>query len=247
MRRLRLNRHLPDAEVLAGHAHSYGQVLCYLNGRGMMVADAQKYEIAPASVVFVPPHIHHTFWESVGRRPLSLVLDVEWRGASKRGILIGRLSQAEVGAVRRDLSDLMRLEEPGRPECRLIVAAGVLRILDSLMRSLHVLPERQRQVPSFVQQFDRLVRQEGTMEIKALASRLGYQPDYLNRIFREATGQTLREYRDTILIERAKALLKSRALIADAAGAVGFDDQNYFARWFRKHTGLQPRAFRATA
>jgi AraC-like DNA-binding protein len=33
--------------------------------------------------------------------------------------------------------------------------------------------------------------------------------------------------------------------VGEIAAAVGFADQNYFARWFKKHAGVQPRAYQA--
>ncbi len=246
VKRLRLNRHLPEVDAPVEHVHTFSQILYYLGGRGTMQADGRKYEIGPGSVVFLPPRCLHAFSESSARRPLCLVLDLDWRGAVKQGLAVGRLSLSEAGGMRRELSELTRLSEPNSPECRLIVASVVLRLLDGLFRGLGILAGRQRETPSFVRQFDRLIRQEGMPQVAAVAAQMGYQPDYLNRIFKQATGQTLREYRDAFLIERAKRLLNTRSQIREACEELGFLDQNYFARWFKKHTGLQPRAFRVS-
>lgn len=244
LRRLRLNRHLPERDGLAEHAHAVTQILCYLNGRGTMITEAKSYEVGPGSMVFLPPRKEHSFRESSGRRPLCLVLDLDWRGAVKHGFALARLSQSETGNIRRELSELTRLPDPGAPGCRLAVASVSLRILDILLRGLGVLPPRQRQTPSFVRQIDRLLQThtEALIPIDRLAGQLGYQADYLNRIFKQATGQTLREYRDAFLLEKAGRLLRENRRVSDVCAALGFPDQNYFARWFKKHTGLTPRA-----
>lgn len=245
IRRLRLNRHLPEVDALAQHGHAFGQILCYLSGRGTMTVEGRAYEIGPASVIFLPPRAEHAFQETKGRRPLCLVIDLDWRGALKHGVSLIRLSQSEAGAVRRELSELTRLDDPHSPACRLVVAAVALRILDALLRALAILPPHQRETPTFVRQFDRLLREskEPLPEIAALAAKMGYNIDHLNRLFRPATGRTLREYRDAFFIERAQRLLRSRPHVKDACEELGFLDQNYFARWFKKHTGLTPTAF----
>lgn len=249
IRRLRLNRHLPEVDLLAEHEHSFGQILCYLSGRGTMTVADKAYEIGPASIIFLPPRAVHSFREATGRRPLCLVLDIDWRGAVKHGVSLARMSQSEAGSIRRELSELTRLHEPNAPTSRLIVAAVVLRILDSLLRSLGVLPPHKRETPSFVRQFDRLLRDstEPLPEVAELAAKMGYNTDHLNRLFRPATGRTLREYRDAFFIERAQRLLRSRPHVKDACEELGFLDQNYFARWFKKHTGLTPTAFQRQA
>lgn len=245
LRRLRLNRHLPERDGLAEHTHAVTQILCYLNGRGTMITEAKSYEVGPGSVVFLPPRKEHSFRESSGRRPLCLVLDLDWRGAVKHGFALTRLGQSETGNIRRELSELTRLPDPAASGCRLAVASVGLRILDILLRGLGVLPPRLRQTPSFVRQIDRLLQThtEALIPIDRLAAQLGYQADYLNRIFKQATGRTLREYRDAFLLERAGRLLRENRRVGDVCATLGFPDQNYFARWFKKHTGLTPRAY----
>ncbi len=245
LRRLRLNRHLPEVDMLNKHSHTFGQVLYYLSGRGTLFSEKQSHEIGPGAVVFLPPKQVHSFRETSGRRPLCLVLDLDWRGSVKPGFTIARLGQSDAGNIRRELSALTRLPAPNLSGCRLLVAAVTLQILDILLRGLDILPPLPRQIPSFVRQFERLLHgHEATRPaIAELAERMGYQTDYLNRIFKTATGQTLREFRDVYLLAKARRLLRANRRVRDVSEALGFLDQNYFARWFKKHTGLPPRAY----
>lgn len=243
IRRLRLNRHLPEVELVGEHSHAYSQILFYLGGRGQLITGGGSSEIATRSLAFLPPRCRHSFRETTGRRPLCLVIDLDWRGAIKHGVSVGRLSTSDAGVVRRELSGLTRLPDPDDAGCRLVVAAGVLGIVDTLFRGLRILPERNRETPSFVRRVDRIFRR-GAMPlpgVREAAAQLGYQPDYLNRIFKQATGQTLKEYRDVVLAEKARRLLGERRRVRDVCDALGFADQNYFSRWFKKTTGLQPR------
>ena len=54
----------------------------------------------------------------------------------------------------------------------------------------------------------------------------------------------LRVLRDRVRLETAQAALRSTATIAEAASQSGFDDPNYFSRWFRRQTGRTPGAWR---
>ncbi len=54
MRRLRLNRHLPEVDLLAEHNHPFAQILCYLHGGGLMTAEGRDYEIGPNALVMLP-------------------------------------------------------------------------------------------------------------------------------------------------------------------------------------------------
>jgi AraC-like DNA-binding protein len=249
LRRLRLNRHLPEVDSLSEHSHNFVQILCYLSGRGAMRVAGEEREIRPLTVALLPPRTEHAFRETVGRRPLCLVLDLDLRGATKHGFRVAGLVLADAAAIRRELSTLIRLRDPNDSACRLMVASAALRVADVFLRTLSVLPPRQNHVPPFVRDFDRLLRRPESAEasIADLAQRLGYQTDYLNRIFKQSTGQTLGEYRNAQQVERAKRLLRENGLVKDVGEAMGFVDQNYFSRWFKKHTGMQPRAFRFAA
>lgn len=246
LRRLRLNRHLPEIDSLSPHHHAFSQILYYVSGRGEIITDKGEIGIGPGSVAILPSRVQHGFRESTGRRPLCMAIDLDLRGAARRGFQIARLSQSDAATIRQNLSTLTRLKDPGDVSCRLVVAASVLQILDIILRSLGFVPQRVSQPPPFVRNFVRLLHQPETRQlgISDLALKMGYQADYLNRAFKQATGLTLREQRDKILLEQAKALLLSGKSVGDVAQQLDFSDQNYFARWFKKLTGIQPRALR---
>lgn len=245
IRRLRLNRHLPEVDALSRHSHRFAQILYYLSGRGTMRVEGRDYEVGPGSIVLMPARFEHEFRETEGRRPLCLVLDLDWRGSAKRGLQVARLNLAEAATVKHELSALMRLPDPHDKNDRLLVSASVLRILDALWRQFAVLEPRVPQITPLVRKFDRILRETGSGQISVqdLAQRMGMQSDYLNRLFKKATGQTVREYRDTWWIERAKAELGRGTRVGQVSENLGFMDQNYFARWFKKHTGMTPRSF----
>lgn len=64
LRRLRLNRHLPEVDSLSPHTHGFAQILCYLSGRGTMTVVRGEHEIRPGSVAFLPAHVEHAFRET---------------------------------------------------------------------------------------------------------------------------------------------------------------------------------------
>ena len=249
VRRLRLNRHLPDVDSLARHSHGFSQILCYLSGKGMLHLDEGAVSIAPGSVVFLPPKAEHSFQEVPGRRPLCLVVDFEWRGSSRRPTLIQRLTQSNAFLIRQALAELTRLQNHDDASNRLIVASLVLRILDGALRGLGFVTEQkprtsplQRRIDAFLDQSE-----EALPEVTELARALGYNADHLNRIFKTATGQTLREYRDSRLVAKAKRYLVTTSRVQEVCDAIGFEDPNYFSRWFRRQTGDSPLAYKRSA
>ncbi|MBE7067720.1 MAG: helix-turn-helix transcriptional regulator [Clostridiales bacterium] len=81
----------------------------------------------------------------------------------------------------------------------------------------------------------------------SLAERFCYNPKYLSRIFNERTGKTLKAYINGIRITLAKKKLLSQLdTVKQIAREVGFVDEYYFMRVFKKETGQTPKEYRET-
>ena len=78
-----------------------------------------------------------------------------------------------------------------------------------------------------------------------LASECGVSTGYLARTFQRATGTGLHNFHVLMVLQKAKALLRAGAPLADAAFDSGFCDQAHLTREFVRTYGFTPRAFRA--
>lgn len=77
---------------------------------------------------------------------------------------------------------------------------------------------------------------------------VGVSPNHLNRLLRQQTGLTFRQLLIQRRIELAKTLLRlGDESCTEIAMACGFGDSNYFARLFRRKTGVTPTEFRRRA
>jgi transcriptional regulator GlxA family with amidase domain len=78
-----------------------------------------------------------------------------------------------------------------------------------------------------------------------IAEAVGASEDYLSRVFSRELGLSPWDYLNRYRIQRAKDLLRrTNDSIRSIAQQVGFKDQAYFSRVFRKQTGTAPNEFR---
>jgi AraC-like DNA-binding protein len=78
-----------------------------------------------------------------------------------------------------------------------------------------------------------------------IAYESGVNKNYLQRKFREYTGQTIANHINQIRIEKAKQLLESTDIpIVDLCLYVGINSRQYFTSLFTKHTGISPQKYR---
>jgi AraC family L-rhamnose operon transcriptional activator RhaR len=93
-----------------------------------------------------------------------------------------------------------------------------------------------------------LATRQGLAELTpgGVASVLGRTLDHLNRQLRAEAGTTTGGLLNRLRLDEAsRRLRESEQSIGEIAAAIGMDDQNYFARWFRRQTGQTPTRWRA--
>lgn len=82
------------------------------------------------------------------------------------------------------------------------------------------------------------------ISVQKLARLANLRPAQFTALFRQITGRKPLEYLNYVRIEQAKEWLAlSDEPLRDIASRVGFRDEYYFSRRFRKHTGLAPRQY----
>lgn len=78
-----------------------------------------------------------------------------------------------------------------------------------------------------------------------VANHVYLSKSYLSKIFKDEMNCSFTNYVNTLRVEKCKELLTEKAVsLADIAALVGFDDQSYFTKVFRKATGVSPGQYR---
>jgi AraC-like DNA-binding protein len=82
-------------------------------------------------------------------------------------------------------------------------------------------------------------------EVSFYAGKLCITPQYLSLILKEQSGRSASQWIQNALVVEAKRMLKMpRTTIQEVTDELNFPDQSTFGKFFRKHTGLSPLAFR---
>lgn len=73
----------------------------------------------------------------------------------------------------------------------------------------------------------------------------GLNYNYVNRLFKEGTGFTIKNYLNLLKIQRAQQLIReNRLTFSEIAEDLGFDDPFYFSKLFKSKTGLTPSQYK---
>ncbi|WP_281612691.1 helix-turn-helix domain-containing protein [Flammeovirga sp. SubArs3] len=98
-----------------------------------------------------------------------------------------------------------------------------------------------------VNHFKRLVNNSFIEEksVEFYAQQLNLTANYLNNRIKAYTGKTAKEHiAERILLEAKNMLIYTDLDVAEISFQLNFSENSYFGKFFKKHTGLTPKAFR---
>lgn len=81
--------------------------------------------------------------------------------------------------------------------------------------------------------------------LEEVAKYVHLSPNYFSKLFKDEVGMSYTDYLNKLRVEESKKYLTRLDLnILDVALMVGFQDQSYFTRVFKKYEGISPGQFR---
>ncbi|WP_417169436.1 helix-turn-helix domain-containing protein [Victivallis sp.] len=159
------------------------------------------------------------------------------------GVRLAHFERQEFFRIRIEVQEayLLALQQPPHWER---LAELLLQII--LVRAFDCIDSGRRNLPSSLSEAVRLLNNfDSEQNMVKLAKLCGMSRSMFFLHFRRQFGCTPMEYRNNLLISRAKKLLVSSPLqIQEIAGILHFKDCYYFSRFFRSQTGQTPSAYR---
>ncbi len=238
LRKLQLNRHR-EAEV-APHTHEFTQLILFLSGQGNQLVRDRPHEARAGDLFIIPPGVEHGYKMVGGSRPLCLVLDYQKSGKSTR-MVHRRLPQQSLNELHALLAQVPTKGRPTLSDYPAIIAV-IARLLEPSAPEAPT-PATSGGGKPLVERVRQGLREN--RGLSDLAKETGYVRDALSRRLKREHGLGLRALRDQERLQAAQGALMTAESIAEASTRAGFEDPNYFSRWFRKQTGRTPGDWRA--
>lgn len=76
--------------------------------------------------------------------------------------------------------------------------------------------------------------------LQDVAQAVSLNPSYLSELFKKEVGQTYSDYVNQVRINVSKQYLRDEMPLSQIAQAVGFTDQSYFTKIFKRYEGISP-------
>jgi AraC family transcriptional regulator, transcriptional activator of pobA len=246
------------------HVLTFHDLVLVTSGSGSIVLDGESHPVAPGVMVFTLPgqmrewqlaspldgaclFFTEEFVADTFSDPRFLDKLLFFGAARRSGTL--RLDPSQRRAFLRGFDEMRGELKSFRKDATPSLRASLYQLLVLLNRwyvAQHGEPDDASPNP-FVERFRRLVERDFRRRhrVSDYADQLGLTPGHLSTLCRAHTqrsaGATIRA---RIVAEARKLLLYSDLSAAAVGDKLGFEDPAYFARFFRRETGVVPTQFR---
>lgn len=237
---------------IAPHRHlELHQILFLACGLAEVSIDGARTNLAGPAMVNLPPGTIHSFRFAIDVEGHVLTLPApEWPdlfGPRAEAALARPFAGAVPATLFAFVAALEAAHGDSGPHRRLRLLAAVHGLVVAVL-DLAGLPPAAAHQPD--PRIERLRAMAGAapsirLGVAGCARALGLSPRHLTRLCRAATGGSAQALLDAaVLREACRLLAYTRLHVATIGHRLGFDDPSYFTRYFRRHTGLSPRAYR---
>lgn len=217
-----------------------------INGNTLLILLPDFHVEIESDQGFTAEYIYYTF-DFMADFPFALHSKSVEKIGQHPSLELSRSEQREVQRLIQLLKrQYARLAHPSRVE--IVKASLYLVIAEIGMLYMQRVGElHTSHTEMLIDQFFQLVHRHAQTEHKAAfyADRLCLTVRYLSKLLKLKTGKTLNTWVSDLTIQSAKKMLKSTDLtIAQIADDMHFPNPSFFAKYFKRQTGMTPIEFR---
>ncbi len=257
------NRHF---SVKYPHRHDFFEVLYLSKGSGFHIIDSNKYEIQPPCVFFMSPGQAHKIEFSNDIEGYIFIFTSEFYliNQTNQNRLIEfpfffSIRQENKLLILESEEDILFLETLFRKGIAEIAkgenySVELLRsVLDLILTSCSVLyktdenllPKGKGHV--VVKRFFQLVEDnyQKNLPVNDYAGMLAITPNHLTQTVNRLTGKSSSQIiKSKQVLEIKRLLVHTNLSVTEIANRLNFPDQSYFAKFFKRETGISPSQYR---
>lgn len=231
------------------------ELVLITGGRGKITIENNVYTLSQGTLLYLSPGLRHSM-VSCNDAPMSFYgvhfcymnakcFNNEWNYEDSNGVLpIKNIS--EVAAYQKIETLFKKLNKCWNEKnlgFEMICRGAFLEIIYDIIHNSETNYASRLKIEALLEYINKNLDKKLTVE--ELAEMVKFSPDYLSVQFKSITGFTIIQYINQCRIDHAKILLLDKEMkVKDIAIKVGFSDEFYFSKMFKKHEGISPRIFR---
>lgn len=246
------------------HRHdNFYELLFITEGSGNYTIDLQTYPILPNSIFFVSPGQVHTIDFSDDIKGYIFLFtstfylfDKEGKRKSNDYPFFHQLSghtppiQLEASEEMLGLFEMACQEQRQPQENTDTIIRSLLEIMLVKCKRLYRTNTKEHLSKGrlLIKRFQQLIEENVGLNwgVKEFAAQLSVTPAHLNESVKDHTGITASSHiKEQIILESKRLLTHTELTVSEISVRLFFEDSSYFAKYFKKSTGISPSVYRA--
>lgn len=231
-------------------ADQYILIYC-TEGAGVIEVNGKEYELGPYEVFCIPRNLPHRYYADK-HNPWS-ILWIHFKGENSQYFPLEELKKVRIDSKYSQNRMEMLFQILFRVLKRDYTLGNFIYLSQVLSLILAEIYFREKSIESSTQ--DRHVTTvirymyenlQKNLTLQQISEEVQLSKSYLNAIFRAQTGHSPLDFFIHLKMQEACKLLKSTDLyIYEVSAKLGYEDQYYFSRIFKKVVGVSPKDYRA--
>lgn len=247
----------PDDAFTALQEHSYYEMTIQLDKHTIVQIGQDTYDLAPGQFCIIPPGTQHRIKWGSSADPTANMMWISITGE------IVRTSYTTYSASSRSkiwgsdlvipgsflIGEIFSERKKNRPGSAEAIISYVDAFLSLILQNVDFENESAgigwtNTMVTKLQEYIKGHLYE-PLSLSDLSAHVSLSPNYLCKVFKQATGETITHYTQNLKIEAAAELLKDDSVpINKIAERFGFCDQFYFSKVFKSYVSMSPMQYR---
>lgn len=235
------------------HRHDFFQVLVVTAGTGWHQIDFKKHDVKAGDIFLMKPGQMHSWGLKKGIK--GFIIEFNHQSLNDRTLLeqFSYCQDVHTFKHKKKFQQFCNLIEVMRDEFQdqnenfdLCLRHYLMNFLIFLTREHGLIPEEKKTL-SVIEKFKSLIEKhfKTSHNVEFYAKQLGISPKTLTMQLSRSIGKPPRFLiQERILLEAKRFLAFTPMSVADVGFELGFEDANYFTRFFRLHEKYTPAQFR---
>lgn len=235
----------------------YGRLYFPVSGEGSVTFLEKTYTLERGKMLLIPPfasvklkcsdHLekywaHFNIWNSGKEWDLFMFCGkcLEWQVPEEKFAFVTELFEKMIPFFSQEAfsNKLTLLDEEVNNSAITLLLAPFLKSILSDTRSLPM-----NRLLKLLDYLNSHIEEAPSLE--TLGKVAGVVPDYLSSLFRKQLGASPVEFRNSLRLDKIRLDLNHRTHnLSEIAEKWGFSSEQAFSKWFKRQTGISPRAFR---
>lgn len=233
------------------------ELFLVLGGKGHVKIENKKYSVKNGMLFYFKPNILHAIEPDL-KKPIKFLsvhfnfvhvnyYDNKWTLTEETECLkINSMEELkDYCPILTTFKRLVQIWDKKLPSyefiCKTILQQLIFEILDNVKRHTanYSIDLKIRKIIEYMN-----ININSTITLSQLSELIALSPAYLSRIFRESTGYSVIGFFNKMKIDKAKELISvGDKKIKEVSESLGFKDEFYFSRLFKKIEGVSPKEF----